>query len=117
MDIAFARGDSFDIGFQIKSDEDEDAVTDEFDEIYFTAKHRYQDRDAVLQLTKTGGSIVSDGDGYYTLHIRPTDTERLAFGIYDIDIEVNRGEYCRTFPGTMTLLREVTHYNNKSGGS
>lgn len=113
MNISFARGDSFQKGFQLRDQSTQDPITQEFDEIYFTMKKNYSRSDFVLQKTLSGGGIVADGSGHYTLTLLPEDTDSLPFGEYDFDIELDRGDFVRTFFGTITLTKETTHATNK----
>lgn len=113
MDIAFPRGDSYEFSFSIRDEETGEVITEPFDAIYFTVKRNYQDKDPVLQLSLSGGSIMADGDGQYSVFFLPSDTEKLRFGTYDADIEVDRYDYCKTFSFKFTMLPETTHYNNK----
>ena len=114
MDISFARGDSYNQGFLLTARSTGEPITETFDEIYFTVKKRYTDKNVVLQKTMTGGGIVSDGDGHYTLTLLPSDTETLQFGEYDFDIELDKGgNFVKTFSGKFNLLQETTHVGNK----
>ena len=114
MRIEFARGDDYQQGFIIKDKATGNAIIEPFDEVYFSVKKRYTDKDVKLQKRMTEGGIVDDGLGHYTLYILPGDTDDLAFGDYDFDIEFTRGDDLkRTFTGTLTLLREVTHSRNE----
>lgn len=113
MNISFARGDSFIKGFQLRNESTKEPITQDFDEIYFTMKKNYSRNEYVLQKTLSGGGIVADGDGHYTLTLLPGDTAALPFGEYDFDIELDRGDFVRTFCGKITLTKESTHATNK----
>lgn len=114
VDIEFARGDSFSQGFQLVVKQSGEPVVEEFDEVYFTVKRKYTDKDFVMQKTLTGGGITSDGNGHYTLTLLPADTETMPFGTYDFDLEFDiGGDFVKTFSGTITLLKEITHIANK----
>ena len=114
MHIEFARGDSYDRGFIIRDQTTGEPITDTFDEVYFTVKKYHTDAEFLFQKRMTTGGISSDGGGHYTLFIDPVDTNGLAFGDYDCDIELRSGEnYKRTFYGTLKLTKEVTHQNNE----
>lgn len=114
MIIRFARGDSYDQGFQIKR-ANENQMIDGFDEIYFTVKRKYSDKNYLFQKTLSGGGIDNDGDGHYTIRFYPSDTSNLFFGEYDFDIELVLGEdnYKKTFTGKLYLDPEVTHADNE----
>lgn len=111
MNIEFARGDSYQKGFILKRNGT--TVTDTFDDIYFTVKHKFSDHDFILQKKLSTGGIVSDGSGHYTLFIEPADTNTLDIDQYDCDIEIVKDDYKRTFYGIFKLLKEVTHYYNE----
>lgn len=114
MIIRFARGDSHDQGFQIKK-ADENQIVNEFDEIYFTVKRKYSDKNFLLQKTLSNGGIENDGDGHYTIRFYPSDTSSLYFGEYDFDIELVLGDddYKKTYVGKLYLDPEVTHADNE----
>lgn len=111
MELTFPRGDSYERGFILKRNNQ--AVTDPFDEIYFTVKKYSTDKDFKFQKRLSTGGIVDDGEGHYTLFIEPEDTNELAFGEYDCDFEIVKGDYKRTFYGKLKLTKEVTHANNE----
>ena len=113
MEISFARGDSLIKGFQLRNESTKEPITQEFDNIYFTMKRNYFNNAFVLQKTLTNGGIVADGNGHYTLTLLPNDTASLPFGTYDFDIELDRGDFVKTFNGTITLTKESTHVANK----
>ena len=113
MEITMARGDLESRTFQIRSP-DGTPFTEELDEIYFSVKRNHNDRNVKFQKRMTTGEIVSLGEGRYQFAIEPGDTDGLAFGEYEFDIElVKNGLIKKTFAGTLKLLREVTHANNE----
>lgn len=112
MQIELARGDSCEKGFILKSGDT--PSEDVFDEIYFTVKNSYTDKDYVLQKRLTEGGIVKDeAAGHYTLYILPEDTNQLDFKDYDCDFEFKKEGYKKTFYGKFRLTKEVTHQNNE----
>lgn len=112
--IEFARGDSYDRGFVLRDKQTKEVITDEFDEVYFTVKKTWTDEEFKLQKRKSTGGITYEGEGRYTLHILPEDTDEMQFGEYDCDIEVkNDNGFKRTFYGRMKLTKEVTHEINE----
>lgn len=114
MMIEFARGDSYERGFILKDKTTKQIVTELFDEVYFTVKKTWTETEYKFQKRMTTGGIVYDGDGHYTLYIRPEDTNELQFGEYDCDFEfVRNNGYKRTFAGKLKLTKEVTHQNNE----
>jgi len=114
MLLRFSRGDSYERGFVLKDKATQQVITDTFDEVYFTVKRNWRDADYQFQKRMTTGGITSDGDGHYTLYIQPEDTNNLAFGDYDCDFEFKRNDgYKKTFPGRLTLDKEVTYQGNE----
>ena len=113
LKIEFARGDSYARALVLK--QDGQAVTDTFDEIYFTVKRSYEEKKVLFQKRMSTGGIVTNGSGYYTLYINPEDTDGMDFGDYDFDFEFvkNDGGYKRTFPGKLRLAKEVTYASNE----
>lgn len=109
--IEFPRGDSCTHGFVMKRNDS--TVTIPFDEIYFTVKKTYTDKNFVFQKKLTEGGIVNDGEGHYTLFIEPYDTNRLDFAEYDCDFEFILGEEKKTYVGKMKLTKEVTYASNE----
>lgn len=114
MYISFARGDSYEKGFVLRDKRTKDFIITDFDEVYFTVKKRYTDKEPVLQKRMSENGIVNDGLGHYTVFIKPEDTEGLPFGEYDFDISLKKDEnFVRTFVGTLELTKEVTHKSNE----
>lgn len=113
--ISFARGDSYAKGFKLQ-ERDGTPIETAFDEVYFTVKKSFKDRNFVLQKRMSDGGIVNDGGGHYTLFFQPQDTNGKTFGEYDCDIEFVVGEsFKRTFNGKLRLTEESTHQNNEGG--
>lgn len=113
MHIEFPRGDSWAKGFVLKARHNMKPIEDEYDEIYCTVKKHAADKAYLFQKRKSTGGIVHDGGGHYTIYFMPEDTDRLAFGDYDFDVEFVRGIEKRTVFGTLTLTKEVTHVYNE----
>lgn len=113
MQLEFARGDSYERGFILKDATTKQPILTEWDEVYFTVKKLSTDHDFLFQKRMTTGGIVYDGEGHYTLFILPSDTNSMAFGEYDCDIELKKDNYKRTFYGTLRLMKEVTHAYNE----
>ena len=113
--LEMARGDSYERTFVLKDKATGEPVTDIYSEVYFTVKKYSTDHDYLFQKRMATGGITTEGDGKYTIFILPEDTNELAFGEYDCDLEfVNNAEdYKRTFYGKIELTREVTHAYNE----
>ena len=116
-DISFARGDLYVFPFAVFIDDEQ--YTGTLDSIYFTVKKHYFDENPVFQKKLSDGSIIQNNDGTYTIRIEPEDTENLAFGTYDCDIQVEKSDdgvvqIKRTFFGKLKLFPEVTHAENES---
>lgn len=113
MKITMARGDLETKTFKVNGP-DGKPYTDGFDEIYFSVKKAYTDRDCKFQKRLTDGSIADIGSGEYQFTIQPEDTDGLGFGDYVFDIEVIvENAIKQTFCGDLTLTKEVTHRNNE----
>lgn len=86
------------------------------DDIFFTVKKDYRDRDFVLQKRLSDGGIVFDSeDGHYHFTILPEDTDSLEFGSYDFDLKIKDGineEYLIP-KSTLVILPVVTHLENE----
>ena len=113
MLIEFPRGDSYEQGFVLKNKSSASPVEEAFDEVYFTVKKLWSNRDYKIQKRLSTGGITYDGEGHYTLRIAPEDTNDLGFGEYDFDIEFVKGSYKKTFCGKFILSKEVTHQSNE----
>lgn len=113
LEFSMARGDLSSFPFAVYLDEELDQTG--MDEIYFTVKKHYYDREPVFQKTLSSEGIENLGGGNYLVTIMPTDTETLPFGKYDFDIEVVRlPDIKKTFNGTLELTRESTHAANEN---
>lgn len=112
-----ARGDLEIRTFQIRSPDGQggsEPFIDELDEIFLTAKKNFNDRNYKFQKRYTSGDIVPLGNGVYQFRIEPSDTDGLAFGEYDFDIELLiEGELKKTFTGKLILTAESTHAYNE----
>jgi hypothetical protein len=114
MKISMTRGDLKAVSFNVGADGQ--TITDPMDYIYFSVKKRYTDPDCLIQKKLSDGGIVFDGAGTYTITINPEDTERLPFGSYVCDIQVEKAPGIKyTFKGAFELEPEVTHRENEDG--
>lgn len=115
MEIAMCRGDAETISFTINDVDDGEPIQFVPDNIYFTVKKYADDHDPVIQKTLESGSIQYEGDGVYRFDISPSDTNDLKIGKYAFDIEIvaDALNIHKTFLGTMTIEREVTHSYNE----
>ena len=113
MKFSFARGDSYVHGFVLKNGSTGEPFIEQWDDIYFTVKRQHSERNYKFQKRLSENGIVDDGDGHFTIHIDPADTDGLAFGTYDVDIEIKKGDYKHTFFGQLELTPEVTHVYNE----
>jgi len=113
MRIEFPRGDSYECGFVLKDSRSGQTADEPFEEVYFTVKKNWTEKEYKFQKRMTTGGIVYDGDGHYTLHIAPEDTDGLTFGEYVCDLEFVKTGYKKTFNGVLKLEKEVTHRDNE----
>lgn len=113
MNITMPRGDIRKIKFSVKNSTGE-IFHNDFDEIYFTCKRDFNDRNYIFQKRLSDGSITKSDDGYYHLTILASDTDYLKYGNYLFDIEVIQGDTVKqTTVGTLILTYEVTHARNE----
>lgn len=113
MDIKMARGDTVSRAFTVKN-KDGTVFAETPDEIYFTVKKTYTDRNFKFQKRLSTGGIESVDTGKYKFTIFPEDTNGLTFGDYDFDIEIVKAPGLKqTFCGKLTLQKEVTHSYNE----
>lgn len=113
LNISLPRGDMR--SFRIAVKEPSGEITERtFDDIFFTVKRIYLSQEFKFQKRLSAGNIVKDEEGYYCFNILPADTNNLAFGTYDFDIEVFKdGEIKQTTIGKLTLTAEVTYQSNE----
>ena len=113
MKITMPRGDRVEKSFAIRQS-DGTAFTETLDEIYFTVKKNFHDKNYKFQKRLTDDGIVFVEAGRYQFTILPEDTDGLDFGNYVFDIElVIDGRMKRTFTGTLILTEESTHAANE----
>ena len=113
MEIRMARGDIESRNILLKNRDGTPYATVP-DEIYFTVKKNASDHDFLFQKKIADGTIALVEPGKYQFTIEPEDTDNLGFGTYDFDIEVVKdGEIKKTFCGTLSLAKEVTHHYNE----
>lgn len=111
LKITMPRGDLRGVSFSV-ADTDGTAVVD-FDEIYFTVKSSYTDRNYLFQKRLSIGTIRLNGS-QFEFDILPSDTDNLAVRAYVFDIEIVRqNEVKQTFVGDFVLTNEVTFAGNE----
>lgn len=114
LEIIFPRGDRVSKKIAVREKTTGDLTDIEFDDIYFTVKHKYFNQEFVFQKRYSTGEITKDEYGYYRFTIYPEDTDGLPFGDYDFDIEIVRnGSIKHTTVGRFSLTREVTYATNE----
>lgn len=101
--IKLTRGDTAKISVGILSDNsDSEYAIKDTDKLTFTVKKKTKDKDYLLQKTAIGSTLI---------HIKPEDTNSMAFGkyVYDIQLDTSEGDvYTIIGPTTFELLTEVT---------
>lgn len=113
MEITMARGDLETRTFRVNGP-DRSPFLNAFDNIYMTVKKFAEDKKYIFQKRLSDGGIMQVDDGVYQFTIMPDDTDGLAFGDYDFDIElVINGELKKTYLGVLHLTKEVTHHSNE----
>lgn len=112
MRISMPRGDMREQAFSVKLNQE--PFVDEFDEIYFTVKKNFKDKNFLFQKRMTTGEIEPVENGMYQFVILPEDTNDLNFDDYVFDIElVINGRLKRTYVGTLSLTPESTYACNE----
>ena len=113
FNIIMPRGDIRPVRFTVRSPDTQEVVSD-LDEVYFTVKRNYTDRDFLFQKRLTNGDIEKLQDDSYQFSIMPGDTDGLKIGKYVFDIELVRGnDLKQTFAGDFVLTNEVTFAENE----
>ena len=113
MNITMPRGDLRPVNFTV-SDSDGQPANLEFDEIYFTVKASFLDKNFLFQKRLGDGSITREADGSYSFAILPEDTDHLRIAKYVFDIElVQNGLIKQTTVGELALTNEVTFAENE----
>lgn len=108
MKIEMARGDMMVQSFTIEAD-----VIPELTEIYFTVKRTRDDKKPLFQKRLGDGTIIKVSDDEFAFTIQPEDTNHLAFGYYEFDIELVGPAIKKTFVGSFILNSEITHAENE----
>ena len=113
LDINMPRGDIRSLTIAIR-DHDGEITEIEFDDIFFTVKTVYQNKEFIFQKKLSNGTIEKLEDGTYFLSIMPEDTNDLQFGQYSFDIEILKGTTIKqTTVGRLCLTPEVTYQINE----
>lgn len=114
IEITMPRGDIRPVRFGVFEPNGKQQSDIEFTEIYVSCKRDCLDTECLFQKTLTGGTVQRVGNGEYQFRIMPEDTNDLAFGDYDIDIEIIYYDLIKeTTYGKLTLTKEVTSANNE----
>lgn len=96
-----------------------DIITEPVVEMYLTVKNDTSSSDYLIQKRLTTGDIQFDSTtGYYKFEFVPQDTNRLSYGtyVYDIQIQYEQDDKIKTktlVVGELTLTEEVTFYSNQ----
>lgn len=85
------------------------------DEVYFTVKSTSYIEEYIFQKKLSTGEIeFSDEDFYYRFWINSTDTDGLAYGDYEYDIErIVDGKKRTIAKGRFTIEKEITFVGNE----
>lgn len=116
MRISMPRGDIHYVEFTVTADEEFSDIN--YDEIYFTVKKKYTDKEYLFQKKLSTGGITKIDDGKYRIKINPQDTNNLAVNKsgewYDCDIQVQYSDIIKsTTVGEFVLTKEVTDSGNE----
>lgn len=108
------RGDIREITFSVKGNDGE-LYPLQFDDIYFTVKHDFYERNYIFQKRLSTGQIETDGEGNYWFVIKPEDTNGIRFGkyVFDIELVLLSEDIKQTTTGELVLTYEATHSANE----
>jgi hypothetical protein len=107
------RGDIDYERFLVK-DPDGSQTDIEFDDIFFTVKKTFKDKNFLFQKSLRDGSIYKLDSGDYQMKINRADTANMSFGKYVFDIQFSYGDLLyETFTGDFDLLPEATYPENE----
>lgn len=96
------------------NDPDGTTTTTDFDDIYFTVKKTFNDKNYYFQKSLRNGTIEKLGSGDYQIKIERVDTQNMPFGRYVFDIQLSyRDLLTETFTGDFDLLPEATYPMNE----
>ena len=119
-DISFARGDTYPLKISVKYKSTQEYVDFICDDVYFTVKKNFTDKNYKFQKRLSNGTILPDPIqiGVFHVKIAPSDTDDLAFGQYVYDVEIvkfNGGDVDikKTLSGNLYLNNESTHAANE----
>jgi hypothetical protein len=118
LKIVMPRGDVRPLQFDVLEADGETMTDIEFDDIYFTVKKNFTDRDFKFQKKLSDGTITKDDDGHYHTFIDSTDTDILPFGEYVFDIELKKSnasvpDIKQTTVGRLIITEESTYARNE----
>lgn len=104
--IILTRGDTLPLKFQRK-DANGDVIMETPASMYLTVKRSWEDYTAVLQKSMT--DMEMDEEGFWHVVIEATDTEKLPYGDYVMDVEVATDRYvCTIIKDELRLTGEAT---------
>ena len=107
MDLV--RGDTLKVKFPIVYHDGENVDKKDIATLFMTFKKSAYSHEILIQ--KELEQVSVDDNGYYTVEIKPEDTETLNYGEYIFDIEVTlTNGYRKTKVGTLTLKEETTFH-------
>ena len=109
--MQIVRGD--DKTFSIERyDVDEKLITDKAEELIITCKENAYTNKVIFQKKLSVGDIEFK-DGVYSFEIKGSDTEKLSYGIYYLDVVVYENDKKRTVH--LDELEVTKHYNFNEG--
>lgn len=116
--ISMPRGDVVPLEFDIYESDGETITQMDFDDIFFTVKKNFTDRNYKFQKRLSDGNIVRDRDWHYHILIDAEDTNYLPFGDYVFDIELVKHNLTvpdikQTIVGKLILSEESTYASNE----
>lgn len=115
MTITMPRGDIQTVIFTLTDPMTGEAPVIELTDIYFTVKKTWDDQEYIFQKSFSAGDIELVSGSTYQFVIDAEDTDGLAYGQYNCDIELVGPGLKQTFAGNLKLTYEATHAENEGG--
>ena len=113
FDIEFPRGDTCPVSFQLIDENGDIIKLKDDDELYFTMKKSYNEKEYILQKKYSTGEIVQQ-DGKCVFTILSKDTNELNYGSYVYDLCFRSRDLTKTICiGQITITNEVTFIGNE----
>lgn len=114
INIKMTRGDTLNLKIQ-RQTEKEEIIKEKVDEMYVTLKKDYETKEYIFQKKLSNHTIeFNNNDFCYYFTIESKNTEKLSYGDYYFDVEIENNRKIKTIiKGILTLTEEVTFSINR----